>query len=268
MSSSVGCVCPKKCVEVKEDYVDVASGSSSSSPKDIGELSSLGDEKVARARITSLPSDMVSSMQSRGKGRRKKMKGEFNLTLGNDAKVPWLKPMGSLRTYSVRQMLAPQAGPFSSTTLPTFYGLSFNVNSLDNFASYAAVFDQYKIDMIEVLINPDVTEVTTGSQAVGSYLSAVDYDDATVPTTLAQLGGYASCQTSSGTVSHFHRWRPQFAVAAYSGTFTSYSASTGWIDCAYPNVQYYGLKIALTPATTVQNYSIDVTYHVSFRATH
>ena len=192
----------------------------------------------------------------------------MNLSLGNDSKSPWYRPIGSLQTFKVRQTLAPQFLYNTSTTLPTFFGLSFLASSLDNFASLANVFDQYRIDMIEVLIIPDVTEVTPGSAGTSLYLSAVDYENSTAPSSLAELGGYASCIESSGNSQHYHRWEPQFAVAAYSGTFTSYAAQSGWVDCSSPNVQHYGLKIAHGATGAAFGVNAAITYHVSFRATH
>jgi hypothetical protein len=199
--------------------------------------------------------------------RRKPGKGEKNITLGNDQTVPWRK-MKDYTSIKVIQTLAPQAMFTTSTTLPTFYGLSFNISSLDNFASLATVFDQYRIDEIEVQIISGVSETTISSSGIGQLYSCVDVDDATVPTSLAQVGGYSSCVKSDGTVSHYHRWQPQFAVATYSGAFTSYGASKGFIDCSSPSVQHYGLKAASTTGSATLTYTALIQYTVTFQSLH
>ncbi len=199
--------------------------------------------------------------------RRRLPKDEINRVYGNDQSPPWMT-MKDYTSIQLVQKLAPQTAFSSSTTLPTYYGLSFLASSLDNFASLANVFDQYRIDEIEVQIVPSVTEVTISTSDVGQYYSAVDVDDATAPTSLAQVGGYTSCVVSGGNTTHFHRWRPQYAVAAYSGVFTSFGAMKGWIDCSSPNVQHYGLKIACTPTSATQTYTLLISYKISFQSLH
>jgi len=263
MSSAIAkCSCPTK---VCDDYVRVGMLDSCSSSSS----AALPSADVLRS-MTHVPAALAVSMQQK-KSKRKSQKGEVNKTLGNDSVPPWLKPNGSLKVYRVRQMLAPQFAMTTSATVPTFYGLSFNIASLDNFSSYALVFDQYRIDLIEVLVVPDVTENSVSSgvaSSTGLYSTVIDYDDATVPTTMTQLGGYASCQESTTTAQHYHRFKPMFATAVYSGTFTSFAASRGWIDCASPNVQHYGFKMGALAAGITQGINLVITYHVSFRATH
>jgi hypothetical protein len=156
----------------------------------------------------------------------------------------------------------------TSAVAPTFAGLSFNINSLDNFSSLANVFDQYRIDEIEVQLVSGVTEETISTQSTGTLYSAVDVDDAAVPTTLAQLGVYSSCVMSDSTVSHYHRWVPQFAVAAYSGAFTSYGAMKGFIDCSSPNVQHYGLKVGNSVSSATFSLQALIQYTVTFQSLH
>jgi len=164
--------------------------------------------------------------------------------------------------------IQPQNLLTTSVTIPTFGALTFLANSLDNFASLAAVFDQYRIDELQVLLYSDDMASATPGTAAGTWMSVVDLDDATVPTTMSQLGGYSSVVSTSGYQQHFHSWKPQFAVAAYSGAFTSYSTSTGWLDCSSPTVQYYGLKYGSTATAVVVTYTASIRYKVSFRSLH
>jgi len=56
-------------------------------------------------------------------------------------------------------------------------------------------------------------------------------------------------------------FRPKFAVAAYSGVFTSFAQSgfNQWIDVASTTVPNYGLKWIVDPDTAVKTvYRIDV----------
>jgi hypothetical protein len=203
-------------------------------------------------------------------GRRKKggkNHGELNLTLG-EGKVPWLKSLTDKTVIRMVGSLSPTTLIQSSTTVAVGAGLAFLVNSLDNFSGLSVVYDQYYIHLIEVLIQPQITETTNTASSVGDYVTAVDIDDATAPTTYLQLAAYSSAQSSRGTVSHYHRWVPEFAVSAYSGAFTSFATAKGWIDCASPSVQHYGLKAFADVSANTQYYIVYIKYHVMFRAIH
>lgn len=154
----------------------------------------------------------------------------------------------------------------SSTTVPTYTGTVFALSALSNYSTYTAVFDQYMIERIEMWIFTGADGVDAISSAIGIWNSAVDYDDGNTPTTIAMVADKQTNVASSIQAAHYHSWRPQFALAEYSGTFTSFGAGRGWIDCASPNVQHYGLKTscAATPVNPFVFSSI-VRYTIAFR---
>jgi hypothetical protein len=123
----------------------------------------------------------------------------------------------------------------TSTSVPMGGAYAFTLSQLPNYTVFTACFDRYRILCVQVQFNPAAT--------VTSDLStAIDYDDANSPTAEIQ-------QRDTGMVvpcgNYFERtFRPRIAVAAYSGAFTSYAnmPSNLWIDCASPQVQYFGLK--------------------------
>jgi len=253
--------------KIAHDFVEV-SASKDFGPSCSSSVSSMPSLVRTAQQQPSLATALVLSPGLPKTGKRRKLgKGEKNITVGNDMTVPWRK-IKDYTSIKIIQSLQPQSMLTTSTTLPTFAGLSFNINSLDNFSSLANVFDQYRIDEIEVQLVSGVTEETISSSSVGTLYSAVDVDDATVPTTIAQLGGYSSCVMSDATVSHFHRWVPQFAVATYSGAFTSYGASKGFIDCSSPNVQHYGLKVGNTSGSATYTLQALIQYTVTFQSLH
>jgi hypothetical protein len=132
----------------------------------------------------------------------------------------------------------------TAVAAPTYYGAYFTLSSFADATQYQAVFDQYRFDDLEIWLESSVT----GSSTVGSTImfSAIDLDDANVPTSVANVASKQGVITSETTTGHYHRWKPHMALAAYSGAFTSYSnAPAGWIDCASPSVQHYGLKVAV-----------------------
>jgi len=150
----------------------------------------------------------------------------------------------------------------TSTSTPSFGSLYFTVAGLDQISSLTAVFDQYRVNMVEAWILPFFGT----SNGYTSYASVIDYDDASNLTTYAQALDYTNVVETQISNGHYRKFVPHIAVAAYSGSFTSYENVTApWIDCSSTAVQHYGLKIA-SPATSVSS-TITATYrlHVSFR---
>jgi hypothetical protein len=136
-----------------------------------------------------------------------------------------------------------------STSAITYAATAFSITGFGSTAIMGAlsVFDQYRIDLIEVwMVSRDPTGVNNTNP--GLVTSAVDLDDSNVPTSFPAVQSYGSSLTSSGTAGHFHRWRPHAALAAYSGAFTSYAnEQSPWIDSGSPGVLHYGLKVASQP---------------------
>jgi len=211
-----------------------------------------------------------SSKSKKGKGGKSKTTEE-NKPVGNEGNVPWMKQMVS-RNVEIHTVETTTNAAFLTTSAVganTYSGFYFTISMVNDFSSFSALFDQYKINLIEVLIEPQVSEVTTVATDVGEYYSVVDIDDATAPTVLADMGSYPSVVQTRGTQSHYHRWVPTVAVAVYSGAFTSFAATTSmWLDCGSSSIQHYGLKGGSGPASVAQTYTYQARLHCSWRARH
>jgi len=154
-------------------------------------------------------------------------------------------------------------GAFTTSTLGTvYYARSFTMSDLASIAVLNC-FDQYRIDCIEVFIEHN--GASTASFA--PYCSAVDFDDANVPTTYEEVSHRPQAVNTAGGAGHYHKWVPRFATSAYSGAFSSFaqSADRQWIDSGSPNVQHYGLKIATRVSTAAIVYNITARIHATFR---
>jgi len=228
--------------------------------------------KTTPATLLTHVSAAEAGVSSNMGGRRTKGKkrSELSKACGNEGNFPWLRlPNSRSVEINTVETLASTAILTSSLTVPTFNGISFTIASVNDFTSFSNVFDQYRINLIEVLIEPVVSETTTLAQDVGEFISVVDVDDANVPTSYADLCSYTQAVQSRGTQSHYHRWKPTVAVAVYSGAFTSFAATTSmWLDCGSPNIQHYGLKIGSQAVNATQNYFVNVKLHCSWRARH
>jgi len=208
--------------------------------------------------------------KGKGKGKRNKSKGkggEVTKAYTNANPPPAaMNYIASNKDYRFSQQVPEVTILTTSTTLATFAATSFKLSDLDQVSSFQAVFDQYIIDEVEVWIENVDAHLT--SQNAGNLYSVIDYDDANVLSTTASACDYTNVLGTSADASHYRKFRPHVAVAAYSGAFTSFAnMESQWIDMASPAVQHYGLKLACTATTGVQSFVARYRYHIRMRNT-
>jgi hypothetical protein len=176
-------------------------------------------------------------------------------------------PDNKIRTYI--QTVAPVQYFSTLTSGPQYSSYNFVASSLDQFSSLAAIDDQYRVDELEVWIYPTPSSSDTQNSLEGGlFYTAVDYDDANVPTSIGQLVDYENNVTTSTACGHYRRFKPHVAIAAFSGTFTSYAnVEDEWIDAASNNVQFYGLKMATSTTQVVIPFTLHARVHLSVRNT-
>jgi hypothetical protein len=152
-----------------------------------------------------------------------------------------------------------------------FAAYGFQFSFLDQVASIQALFDQYRIAMVEVTLRPMYNAVTMQSSGttVPLLYTVVDYDDATAPTALGTLRAYANC-IESEYETQVRRFVPHAALGAYTGSFGGFAnVPAPWLDAASSTVQHYGLKIGIDPGqsgqTALQAWTITFRYLLQVR---
>jgi hypothetical protein len=152
----------------------------------------------------------------------------------------------------------------SSTTVPAYASAYISLGQFPNYTEYTAVFDQYRIDQVEVWLEP----VGSQENGTGVLTTAVDLDDANLPTSATGIYDKQDALVANGSQGRYHRWLPHMATAVFSGSFTSYgNEPAGWIDSASPNVQHYGFKAATGQYSVAYAYTLTVRAIISYRAT-
>ena len=109
-------------------------------------------------------------------------------------------------------------------------------------------------------------QTTNGNFTPLTYVY-VDYDDANTPVSVAAARERQNCIVAPFYKEFSISLVPRFATAAYSGAFTSYENSKGWIDCGSTNVVHYGVKYVMDQAvgTVYSGWNVSMRYFVSFR---
>lgn len=222
----------------------------------------------ARVNLMKLmPALASSSVRGGQRTRNKKVKGSVttNTEYAYDGPRPQLRRSIRLPQITV-EMIVQQTAFTTSNVATVYYANYLTLSSFADYTSYTSLFDQYRIDEIEVWMQPFQSRYVTQA-ATGSWVTAIDLDDANTPTTIASVQAKAGAQETGGDSGHYHRWKPHVAVAEYSGAFASFgNAPAGWVDCASPGVQHYGIKSAITATTNATAYTFIAKALVSFRA--
>lgn len=169
---------------------------------------------------------------------------------------------GSNVVVKIPQEVLVMAFFTSSVTVPVFGAMSFNVNALDQIAHLVALWDQYRITLVELWLVPNNNTSIVG----GNIATVIDYDDANNLTTYAQALDYVNVVSANGDLAHYRCFKPHCAVAAYSGAFTSFmNVESPWIDAASPSVQHYGFKVASPTTTAAIVYDLTYRLHTEWR---
>jgi hypothetical protein len=149
-------------------------------------------------------------------------------------------------------------------------GYYFSLDQIPSYTEFTALFDQYRIDKIELCFIPVANAVAPTGSTQGQLTTVIDYDDATVLATEAGAFNYESAQVVPVWQIHKRVLKPRIAMAGYAGAFSSYvNIGNQWIDSASPSVQHYGLKAIVGPASgaLVMSWDIIVKYYFSCRNT-
>jgi len=158
--------------------------------------------------------------------------------------------------YNIVQTL--NTTTLSSSTIGTAFGISNTTFALlDQNVQLGAVFDQYRIAMVEVRYVPNSSLNTAPGSTYGILATVVYYDDSSNLPSYAAALDYSNCLETEGYKDHKHVYVPHIAVAAYSGVFTSFANETApWLDCSSNGVLHYGTKAAWTQTTNATTYNI------------
>lgn len=150
----------------------------------------------------------------------------------------------------------------TSSIAETKSGNYFTVGGLNLATALGALFDQYRVTRLQVLITPPAGNTTE----TALWASAVDLDDSAAPTSLATLCGKPGVLVSMLNQQHYHDFVPGVAEALYNGAFTGYGQREGgWIDCANMNVQLYGVKSAVGITSASLTIQCTVVFDLEFR---
>jgi hypothetical protein len=160
-----------------------------------------------------------------------------------------MRPIPLNSTYTMHKFVLTSPGPSAiqgNIVAPQFYGSAITISSFAAYSNLLAVYDQYRIDKVEVRI------VLRNNPGAGLALPRIsyfpDFDDATPPPSLSAVYSHPRVQTHVFSEAHPEvkfTFEPRVALPAYNGgAFAGYVASSQpmFCDSNTSNTQHYGYK--------------------------
>lgn len=192
------------------------------------------------------------------------------------------------QTYRIRQAVNTfnsQSGISGGSSYPFFAAqdatvqfptLAFTLADLSQESTVAGLFDQYRIDEVEIIITPsssvaDLHTAASPNQINPQVCVVADFDDLTPLTSLSAAQQYENNVTFNGTQGCHIRIRPSISPAVWSnGAFSGYAVEgPNWLDCNSDTVPHFGLKFVVqglsTSSTEFWQWNFQAYYHMSFQ---
>lgn len=179
------------------------------------------------------------------------------------------------------------SGPNTTATGFGFFSLEFFLNDLPQVTSFSNLFDQYRINWVKVVFEPQLTmsnfaiPAAAGGVNFNTYYqklgTVIDRDDNSLLPSLNAALEYDTYVETNFNKRHTRKLKPNPTIALYAGgAFSGYGFNDNWpdvnpwLDMASVSIPHYGIKgviyTANTAADQVQNvWTIRVKMSVSFR---
>lgn len=129
------------------------------------------------------------------KTNKKQMVSKTYYTLG--PRPRFMKSVNPDNIITVNMAYDQDSFLTTTTTVTTVTSLAVVLNSFAGVSAYLALFDQYRIDLLEVWLEPRFS-VSTVSANTGVLVTAIDLDDATAPASYTEVAEHQSSISSSG----------------------------------------------------------------------
>lgn len=175
------------------------------------------------------------------------------------------QPMVSIEQGIQVQVSASIPSFATSGAATSFYAMAFALNTQAATTAYIGVFDQYRIDQIEVWVEPfaQSAQDTQGSECA----TCVDINDSVVPTTFSSVADHQGGLVSLGGAAHYHAYKPHVTIGAASTAIVLdglVNNTSPWLSTATPGTPHNGFKMAVTATPATFN---AVTFNLAYRLT-
>lgn len=156
-----------------------------------------------------------------------------------------------------------------------FFASAFSLASVPNSTSYTGLFDQYRINKVEIKFIQSYgnSPTTPGSVSQPVIYIVTDFDDASTPvsiTSIIERNNHRILSLSGAQSVHKHTLVPRvssFDINTAAGSVASSVKARPWLNSSFPTVSHNGVKFAVDNLLSNASISVYVTYYFECRAT-
>ena len=168
-----------------------------------------------------------------------------------------------------------------SGTYLVIAGTNPQILNMPNYAELTTLYDQYRIDCVQVSLYFSNNSTSLASTTVGMPVIGIvkDYDDANAAAfnDIQQYDNFQSFQLGNATNSggKYTFWIKPSCKAALNSNSVGYGFAqlrSQFVDCNYPLVQHYGVKMCIDPilyasgvGTQIGQLSIETKYYLTMK---
>jgi len=142
-----------------------------------------------------------------------------------------------------------------STNTETRGSILFTLSDLNGAATLSTLYDCYRFIRVVACFTPVgvqqvVSSYSVAGQSVPVLYTAVDYNDSTAPTDLAEISKYSTLRSAIATKMQTRSLIPRHLSMVYNGALsTAYALGNPkmWLSTTNAAVPHYGIKYVLTP---------------------
>jgi len=167
----------------------------------------------------------------------------------------------------------------SSTTTETYGNVYFQLDLLNNYTEFTALYDNYKLIAMKVYFIPisNVTiALTSNERATETFnriVTVIDYNDRDTPTNIHQLREYSTCQVKSNNIVHTRYFHPRPTItmdedATSGGVYGIGQVKNVWVSTASNQCEWYGVKYGIQHPSLSSDqdiYKIEVKAYMAFK---
>ncbi len=167
----------------------------------------------------------------------------------------------------------------NDTLVDATWSKIFSLNNAQNYTNFTAIFDQYRINMVQITFRPvgatttnipyDDTSSGTAGRTTPNYAVSIDRDDSTLSTySLIRSRQFSTIRGAGKSLTV--KFRPNRLVNVFNGSASpdAYMVdnSKKFLDCANSTVPHFGIKMALEPFSEANVYKLqmEIKYFISF----
>ncbi len=167
-------------------------------------------------------------------------------------------PLSAKKIYTFRRSTTG-TGVTVSTSSSTFGAASYYLASFDSTSEFAENYQLYRIIQLTVKFIPVgnlvnvIDETNDAIQDMGHFHTVIDQHNDSTPISISELEQYKTHQVVRTGQYIARTWSPRTLGRAYAGVTDGFYAMSPktWLSTDYNDVNYYGIKWALSQVVGV-----------------